>query len=444
MNGKPGLERFLKELSSAVFYLIIFLLPWQARYFIYTSYINGSFWEYGSFSIYAIDVFLFLFFSVTVLILIFSPKTFKILPAPFLMFISSGLIFLFFNIVLSEYGIALLNSFRFFIALIFFYIAVVIPFSKKTLIWAFVLGAFISSIFGVYQFIAQSVFGSTFLGIAEQLPHISGASVVEYADGRFIRAYGTLSHPNALGGFLGLSLFALMYLLITARSSIERILIYSITFILSAALVFTFSRSAMLSFFTVSTLLFYLAAIYKHSFFKQTLFFFLIVVFAIAGTGLLTFPLIKERFTLNDRLTRESIEERLKDYSLDREASAKDLFIGIGVGSYTAFTSKMDNFSKSAWAYQPHHNAYILAFMEIGGIGVFILALLIFFIIKGVAVYIRNGRMEDTLPWAPMLIFILITSLFDHFWWSSHFGIIIFYLILALNLRFVLPLSRNP
>ena len=74
---------------------------------------------------------------------------------------------------------------------------------------------------------------------------LPGASVVQLANGlRFVRAYGTLPHPNILGGFVLIALLGPITLFISKKK-----LNYPALFLLSLGLILltlTFSRSAWL------------------------------------------------------------------------------------------------------------------------------------------------------------------------------------------------------
>ncbi len=106
-----------------------------------------------------------------------------------------------------------------------------------------------SSIAG-WEFLAQSTAFLTPLHLTwpgALVPTMSGPSVVQLADGaRWLRAYGTLPHPNILGGFL----LALMAgpLAIFLRGRVRRWWALGLFGIATGALVPTFSRSVWLGY----------------------------------------------------------------------------------------------------------------------------------------------------------------------------------------------------
>lgn len=108
----------------------------------------------------------------------------------------------------------------------------------------------LQSSIAVWEFLAQS---TAFLAPLHLkwpgmlVPTMSGPSVVQLADGtRWLRAYGTLPHPNILGGFL----LALMAgpLALFLRDGARRWWAAALFGITTVALVLTFSRSAWLGY----------------------------------------------------------------------------------------------------------------------------------------------------------------------------------------------------
>ena len=50
-----GLKARIAKLSTILIYIVVVLLPWQARYIISEGEINGISWEYATLSVYIID-----------------------------------------------------------------------------------------------------------------------------------------------------------------------------------------------------------------------------------------------------------------------------------------------------------------------------------------------------------------------------------------------------
>jgi hypothetical protein len=86
------------------------------------------------------------------------------------------------------------------------------------------------------------------LGIAQHPVFQGGTSVVEAGGGRWLRAYGTLSHPNILGAFMVVSMSALGVVMAAAHSWKKQIVLCVMSVFFAAALFFSFSRAELLLF----------------------------------------------------------------------------------------------------------------------------------------------------------------------------------------------------
>jgi hypothetical protein len=98
--------------------------------------------------------------------------------------------------------------------------------------------------------------------------------------------------------------------------------------------------------------------------------------------------------------------------------------LGVGAGNYgLAVQNKFIGLSYNS--YQPVHNVYLLVCSEIGIIGFFSFCALFFYF-----TYMRWKR-GDTYEIA-VIVSILCLFLFDHWWWSLHFGVLFLFLILGI------------
>lgn len=119
---------------------------------------------------------------------------------------------------------------------------------REVMIWA--VGSLVPhALLGLWQFFAQTVTGSKWLGMAPQNPLTLGVSVVEVAGQRVLRAHGGFPHPNLFGGWLAFGLVTTLYLAKDMVKRHERVLLSSIACLFSIVLILTFSRSAWLAAF---------------------------------------------------------------------------------------------------------------------------------------------------------------------------------------------------
>ena len=218
----------LSKIIEYGLYLLIFLLPWQARMIYKAGELVGGFWEYGTFALYGTEVLLLALVLLNIFDLI--KKTRKHPPAKAMALragkntktrsrlqklFSCFLVFLFILICMSIFwaqdsGLAL---FRFGVILegfMLFWLIVTSRASYRKLAWAIVLSGAMQAGLGIWQFLGQEVVGNKWLGMADQIPMDGGVSVVETVLRRWLRVYGSLPHPNILGGWLVIGLVLCM------------------------------------------------------------------------------------------------------------------------------------------------------------------------------------------------------------------------------------------
>jgi hypothetical protein len=74
-----------------------------------------------------------------------------------------------------------------------------------------------------------------------------------------------------------------------------------------------------------------------------------------------------------------------------------------------------------SWDYQPVHNIYLLILAELGIIGFILWLIPVLFLTK-----------KSSFICSLLFIVILAISLFDHYFWTLYFGILLFWLTLGL------------
>jgi len=157
-----------------------------------------------------------------------------------------------------------------------------------------------------------------------------------------------------------------------------------------------------------------------------------IIIFKIVLTFSLVFilsfsifsDLFIQRFSSSSRLENISYTERINQYSFSKEIIKDNFFFGIGIGNYSNELYLLDDNKRKAWCYQPVHNVYLLSLAELGVFGfASFLVLLGYFIYQS----LKHRLFFDFI----LLLSVLLIFLFDHWFWSLHFGIILFLYILA-------------
>jgi O-antigen ligase len=287
-------------------------------------------------------------------------------------------------------------------------------FDFKKISYSFVAAGLLQGILAIYQFLTQAVVGNKWLGIATQAVGQSGVSVVEGA-GRWLRAYGSLPHPNLLAGYLAASLFFLLGLLFayyrkncsaprqfSAARVGEAIFLFGSLVIITYGLLLTFSRSAWLG--TIVGLLFVWFfpgrrrdPLARKFFIKINLFILLVVILFVANYGALLFP----RLTASSRLEAQSITERQAGWQEAITLIKSRPVWGVGLGAYTRALYDQDK-TRSAWEYQPVHNLDLLIMAELGMVGwLLLLVVILLWLYQGLAKLFRGENQFGMFVGAP-------------------------------------------
>ena len=352
----------LAKTIEYLFYLFIFLLPWQTRWIWHYFEIGGETSQYLSFSLYGTEILLWLILVLTIIYKIkvkdeeITILNFKILDFYilfFLFFIVAILTILWAqNLQVAFYYLTkFLTGFALLIFIINF------KFSFKKIGWAFVFAGLGQAILGIYQFLAQKVFVCKWLGLAEQLPQTLGVSVIEVNGLRLLRAYGAFTHPNILGGFLAICLAVLIILIFLAKTKKASIFLWLFLPILLAGLFFTFSKSAFLA--LGAGLLFIIIFVFLSQDVeaKFNLSQIILVIFTVLAILAIIYqgPVLA-RIKGESRLEQKSFAERSLYFEQAKNLIKENWFKGVGLGNYTLALYNQLSDKQPVWYYQPVHN----------------------------------------------------------------------------------------
>jgi O-antigen ligase len=110
------------------------------------------------------------------------------------------------------------------------------------------------------------------------------------------------------------------------------------------------------------------------------------------------------------------------------------------LGNYTLAIYQKYNSTWPGYYYQPVHNIYLLILAELGVFGILFFSLILILIFWPVWRRLKSWRDVLTLKLEKIILFfsllvILFISLFDHYFWTIYFGLMIFWLVLGLNLK---------
>ena len=253
-------------------------------------------------------------------------------------------------------------------------------------------------------------------------PSVRGASVVQLSNGiRFLRAYGTLPHPNLLGGIVLVSLLGTSSLFLTGKKANYPILIlHSLGIIL---LVITFSRSAWLGLLAGLVFLIFKARYFD----RKRLFLFLTA--SILTILLTLYPLRELVLTSvsNAPIATEQLaifgREWLSQQAVDMFRAQP--FTGVGIG---AFIIDLSSYAVEGAIIEPVHNIFLLAMSELGILG--LLLVLVLFILIGFNIF--KAQKPQAILASTAVIGLGVISIFDHYLWTLAPGRVLLALTLGL------------
>ena len=253
---------------------------------------------------------------------------------------------------------------------------------------------------------------------------IRGASVVQLPGGEsFLRAYGTLPHPNILGGFALILLLGPIAFFMRREKPNNFYLLLLIPGV--TLLTLTFSRSAWLA-----LIVFSLVLIWKSKYFDRKRLAVLIAIIAISFVGTL-FPyrqLVQAR-TVNT--TSHSEEFSLIGRAwLSQEAINmihEHPLTGVGIGS---FIIELANRAGTGYVIEPVHNIPLLAGAELGIPGFLLLIACSISLIY----HLFKEHKPNAILAGATLIGLGVISLFDHYLWTLAPGRLMLGLVIGLFL----------
>jgi len=191
------------------------------------------------------------------------------------------------------------------------------------------------------------------------IDHLLG---VERQENTIIRAYGTLPHPNILGGFLAMTLLA-SYPVFMRKRWVGIGIIFQVF-----ALFLTYSRAALFAWIGASLIWFFLA--WKRKEKVGSLFF--TVVSAIGLSLILLYPqLVQRGGVVNyNAVAQGSDQGRIEYQSIALEMIRDHPFLGLGFSNYFLYAGEYaQKLGGLAYADSVVHNIYLFVAVETGIIG---------------------------------------------------------------------------
>lgn len=400
--------------------LFIYLIPWQARIIFSQGYLAGAPSEPQTRSLFLLEILLWLLVALRIGRIAkngnYKKYFTKLSGRDRIFFTLAVLVFVsFFSVIISvDRSATLIASVHLLDGLaVLFLIITTISFHELRL--AFLIAALVQTAIAFFQVLFQQVYPSAWLGVAAHFPGVAGTSVVEAGEQRFLRAYGTLPHPNILGGMLTIAI-------LSSRAIFRRFSIFSFAsfVMLAAGLFFTFSRLAWLA-LGVGLFAQWLWARRDKLFIKN--------VVTVIGTMLvlsaLFAPLVLARATATGRLETKSITTRVASIKDALTIIRHDSLTGVGAGAFTAAVKEQIDADRNGYELEPPHSVFVAVFAELGVFGLLLFVWLI--CLLAVSAW-RCGKIG-------MAAGLITLALFDHWAWTTYAGILIFWVGWGLTMR---------
>lgn len=291
-----------------------------------------------------------------------------------------------------------------------------------------VASGLLQALIGLMQYFNQKSLGLWYLRESPLGPKIAGVAKIVVDEIIFIRAYGTLPHPNLLAAFLFLSIFFFYFLWLKEKSFfIKDCLGLTIFGILLVTLWLTFSRLIIAVFILASLLFFVWTYLKKPRLRKRNAGLFILFIAFCSLFTFLLWPEISARFSVS--LTGQAVGLRAFYNQTAFSIIAEHPWLGIGLGNFVWEIRKALHLL-AGWLHQPVHNIYLLIASETGLIGLIVFLVFVFQLLK-------TSRQEYFF-WFVIISFFFI-GLFDHFFWTLQQGQLIFWLVLGLAASRHLP-----
>ena len=266
---------------------------------------------------------------------------------------------------------------------------------------SFLLSLIFFSVIGIGQFINGHTLGGVLYFLGERSFNITtpGIALFNLFGRSVLRVYSTFPHPNVFAGYL-----SVMLIILATWYNEKFSILKSLTMMIAAvALVLTFSLSSVVGLAVCVVFLFCRSKIKIGS---KTTVIFLSSLFLVSLLSSLVF----ESSLLKDFKMPVNYAERLELTHIAGSVFSKNPIIGSGLNTFIVEESGNVSPVIFTWLLQPVHNIYLLALSETGLVGMVFLYLIFY---KGLA---KSGARKKS--FGLVIIFILVTGLFDHYWFT--------------------------
>lgn len=440
--------------------IYVALLPWQTRLILAQPKLGVNPIEYGTLSLYAMDILL-LAIAIGTLFLrqrTRSPKNFWTAIVALLIVIGGSAIFA------NRSEVVLYSARTFGLAVILWWLVQQPWVHIRFILVCFLGGAVLQALFGIGQFLVQSSPASSWLGLASHDPASAGTAVVEASGMRLLRAYGSLPHPNILGGYLAVALLVAFGFYLRVYEDVRRgfatwtrekvrrhiegkqwyvrqawriVALLAVLTILTVGLLLTFSRSAWLGFGVGWLVVLISLLVLKWQWgwqlwAKWTFFIGVVATFVVLAIP----PAFTVRAEAEGRLERQSISVRRQLFTDAYDLIKLEPLRGVGYGNMVAAVyDRLNRNRPSVFDYQPVHNIYLLSVVELGVLGGLVFLALLLLALRTALVQLFQKRNWLAITSLAALCCLLVIGLFDHYLWTLPVGAGLLWFVIGVGSR---------
>jgi len=388
------------QLAHYGLYLLIFLLPWQARWI----FAGEPSWPYGQISLYATQVLLFAVVTATLLGRTASRDGFQTRlywPAWALeLWVIAALLWA------ADQSVALYHASLIISAVLLGECVLLLRPNPRRIAMVLFGTGLIQALLAISQFTSQYVFPSTLLGLAEHSA-TAGHAVLQTSHGLLLRAYGALPHPNILGAWLAVSWLCGLTLRVPMGRSGSLAYRMALNFgllVIMLGLLLTFSRGAWLA-TGVGTIWILIVAAQRISW-RRALASGMVILIAATALALPLANIIAGRLPSADAaLEQLSVNDRKQSLVDGWQLVRQSPLLGHGVAPLA----------------EPPHLVPLAIAVDLGLVGLALVLLL---------AWTMRPRL---LNWySPLWAVPLIAGLVDHHWWTLWAGLSLGVLLLTL------------
>lgn len=429
-----ALLKMLKLNRRSEIFLKLFLLtfPFQVQVLLYKAdFFSGQFNLFSSFFVFLSELFLLLALSSFALQRFYSPNkqqklsdSFTKLEVGMAVTMMALLIWSISSVFFAnDKVLALLLGLRVGELLGLVYLLLNKILSREQLLKYLFYGAFFQVIVGLCQYFKQGDLGLGFLGESRLSVDTLNVAKVNLGGEKILRAYGTFTHANIFGGYLMFCLGLLIQSL--NRENFWKNLHFLLAFLIGILL--SFSRSSWLALFAFGIVLLAVQAVKVN--WKSLLIGGCVILFTVVLFGLDQVILSRiSDFSLG------ALDQRLIFSEIARDMISDNFLFGVGGGNFVMSMSEYYSGVLSPWLFQPVHNFFMMAWAELGLLGVFLWLGICGIMIKQVNYSMRRIIKSERFYWKvywALLFSMLILSMLDHYFYTTWSGQVVVFLMIG-------------